>query len=92
MTGSCLWESVGFFLSPTRPVQVARWSELRDREPAYALVGEVDVVVVRWDDRLDTGDLPEPHLGADAGGPPPGSRSPHLQGRNRTVVSISSIT
>lgn len=37
---------------PARPVQVARWSELKDREPAYALVGEVDVVVVRWDDRV----------------------------------------
>ena len=37
---------------PARPVQVARWSELEDREPAYALVGEVDLVVVRWDDRV----------------------------------------
>jgi glutamate synthase domain-containing protein 2/nitrite reductase/ring-hydroxylating ferredoxin subunit len=29
---------------------VARLSELADREPAYALVGEVDLVVVRFDD------------------------------------------
>ena len=33
----------------TRPVRVATWSELQDRRPAYALVGEVDLVVVRWD-------------------------------------------
>ena len=32
---------------PARPVQIARWSELEDREPAYALVGEVDLVVER---------------------------------------------
>lgn len=31
-------------------VSIARWSELGDREPAYALVGEVDLVVVRFDD------------------------------------------
>ena len=30
--------------------KVATWSELRDREPAYALVGEVDLVVTRFDD------------------------------------------
>jgi glutamate synthase domain-containing protein 2 len=30
-------------------VRVAVWSELEDRAPAYALVGEVDLVVVRWD-------------------------------------------
>ncbi|MEM8786650.1 MAG: glutamate synthase-related protein [Pseudomonadota bacterium] len=29
---------------------VAVWAELEDRKPAYALVGEVDLVVVRWDD------------------------------------------
>lgn len=32
------------------PQSVAKLSELNDREPAYALVGEVDLVVVRWDD------------------------------------------
>lgn len=31
---------------------VAKWSELEDRAPHYALVGEVDLVVVRWDDRV----------------------------------------
>jgi len=30
-------------------VNVATWSELEDRQPAYALVGEVDLVVVRHD-------------------------------------------
>ena len=29
-------------------VAVASWSELRDREPAYALVGNVDLVVIRY--------------------------------------------
>jgi len=33
-------------------IQVARWSELEDRQPAYALVGEVDLVVVRFDDEV----------------------------------------
>ncbi len=31
---------------------VARWSELADRKPEYALVGEVDLVVVRFDDEV----------------------------------------
>ncbi len=31
---------------------VATWSTLEDRKPAYALVGEVDLVVVRWDDEV----------------------------------------
>jgi glutamate synthase domain-containing protein 2 len=33
-------------------VSVARLEELTDRQPAYALVGEVDLVVVRYDDRV----------------------------------------
>jgi len=33
-------------------VAVAKLDDLRDREPAYALVGEVDLVVVRWDDTV----------------------------------------
>ena len=33
-------------------VQVATWSELEDRSPAYALVADVDLVVVRYDDRV----------------------------------------
>ncbi len=31
-------------------VKVASWSELEDRKPAYALVGEVDLVVIRNDE------------------------------------------
>ena len=33
-----------------KPTKVADWNALADREPAYALVGEVDLVVVRYDD------------------------------------------
>ncbi len=33
-------------------VKVATWSELEDRTPAYALVADVDLVVVRYDDRV----------------------------------------
>ena len=32
--------------------KVATWSELADRQPAYALVGEVDLVVIRCDDQV----------------------------------------
>ena len=35
-----------------KPVEVAKWDELGDRAPAYALVGEVDLVVVRFDDEV----------------------------------------
>jgi glutamate synthase domain-containing protein 2/nitrite reductase/ring-hydroxylating ferredoxin subunit len=39
--------------SPTRKnIQVAKWSELPDREPQYALVADVDLVVVRYDDNV----------------------------------------
>lgn len=34
------------------PHSVAKLSSLKDRDPTYALVGEVDLVVVRWDDEL----------------------------------------
>jgi len=37
--------------SPNR-VQVATWSALADRDPAYALVADVDLVVIRWDDQI----------------------------------------
>jgi methylamine---glutamate N-methyltransferase subunit C len=33
-------------------VAVANWVELPDRKPQYALVGEVDLVVVRFDDQV----------------------------------------
>ncbi len=36
----------------SRPERVARWSELDDRAPMYALVGEVDLVVIRFGDRV----------------------------------------
>ena len=32
--------------------QVARWDELEDRKPAYALVEDVDLVVIRYDDQV----------------------------------------
>jgi len=31
-------------------VKVAEWGSLEDRRPAHALVGDVDLVIVRWDD------------------------------------------
>ena len=33
-------------------VAIAKWDELRDREPAHALVNDVDLVVVRYDDEV----------------------------------------
>ena len=33
-------------------VKVATWSELDDRSPAYALVANVDLVVIRYDDQV----------------------------------------
>ena len=33
-------------------LKVASFSELQDRKPAYALAGEVDLVVVRYDDNV----------------------------------------
>ncbi len=36
----------------TQAVQVAVWSELADRQPAYALVANVDLVVIRYDDQV----------------------------------------
>lgn len=35
-----------------RPTKVAVWSELADRTPAYALVAGVDLVVIRYDDKI----------------------------------------
>ena len=39
-------------MSVKKAAQVAKWSELGDREPAYALVADVDLVVVRHDDAV----------------------------------------
>jgi len=36
----------------SEPVRVARWSELLDRAPSYALVGAVDLVVIRFDEQV----------------------------------------
>jgi glutamate synthase domain-containing protein 2 len=33
-----------------RKLKILKWSELQDRTPTYALVGNVDLVVVRYDD------------------------------------------
>jgi glutamate synthase domain-containing protein 2 len=33
-------------------VQVAKWSELQDRKPTYALVADVDLVLLRYDDEV----------------------------------------
>ncbi|MFT4705557.1 MAG: glutamate synthase domain-containing protein 2/nitrite reductase [Bradymonadia bacterium] len=35
-----------------KPVAVADWNTLEDRTPAYALVANVDLVIVRWDDHV----------------------------------------
>lgn len=35
-----------------RPIEVARWSELADRTPSHALVADVDLVIIRHDDRV----------------------------------------
>jgi glutamate synthase domain-containing protein 2 len=35
-----------------RPTEVARWSELADRTPAHALVANVDLVIIRHDDKV----------------------------------------
>ena len=33
-------------------VNIAKWSDLEDRKPAYALVADVDLVIVRYDDAV----------------------------------------
>ncbi len=35
---------------PAKKVEVAKWSELEDRQPSYALVADVDLVVIRYND------------------------------------------
>ena len=39
-------------IPPGTATQVATWSTLQDRQPAYALVNDVDLVVVRFDDKV----------------------------------------
>ena len=33
-------------------LKVATWSQLKDRKPEYALAGEVDLVVIRYDEQV----------------------------------------
>lgn len=33
-------------------ISVAKWADLKDRQPEYAIVGEVDLVVVRFDETV----------------------------------------
>ncbi|MCB0209638.1 MAG: alpha-hydroxy-acid oxidizing protein [Anaerolineae bacterium] len=33
-------------------VKIATWSELKDRQPTYALIADVDLVIVRYDDNV----------------------------------------
>ena len=35
-----------------KKIRVAAFSELQDRQPAHALVGNVDLVIVRYDDDI----------------------------------------
>jgi len=35
-----------------KKIAIAHWADLEDRAPSYALVGEVDLVVVRFDDNV----------------------------------------
>lgn len=37
---------------PPLPEKIAIWSELSDRQPAYALVADVDLVVIRYDNKV----------------------------------------
>jgi glutamate synthase domain-containing protein 2 len=45
-------------------VEVAQWNDLKDREPAYALVSNVDLVIVRYDDQVSVFHGRCPHRGA----------------------------
>jgi len=45
-------------------VEVAQWSVLKDREPAYALVANVDLVIVRYDEQVSVFYGRCPHRGA----------------------------
>lgn len=45
-------------------VEVAQWSVLKDRVPAYALVANVDLVIVRYDDQVSVFYGRCPHRGA----------------------------
>jgi glutamate synthase domain-containing protein 2/nitrite reductase/ring-hydroxylating ferredoxin subunit len=38
--------------SALRPIAIAAWADLADRQPAHALVGTVDLVIVRYDEQV----------------------------------------
>ncbi|MEC7986111.1 MAG: glutamate synthase-related protein [Myxococcota bacterium] len=35
-----------------KPFKIANWSDIEDRKPTYALVADVDLVIVRYDDKV----------------------------------------
>ena len=35
-----------------KKVRIAEWQSLKDRQPAYALAADVDLVIVRWDESV----------------------------------------
>ncbi len=39
-------------LPAPKKVQITAWSTLADRDPTYALVAGVDLVIVRWEDQV----------------------------------------
>jgi len=45
-------------------VRIARWSELLDRRPVHARVGDVDLVIIRYDDQVSVLYGRCPHRGA----------------------------
>ena len=45
-------------------VEIAQWDDLKDRELAYALVANVDLVIVRYDDQVSVFHGRCPHRGA----------------------------
>ena len=35
-----------------KKVKIATWTELQDRKPAYAMIADVDLVIIRYDDQV----------------------------------------
>ena len=35
-----------------KKIKIAEWSNLQDRQPTYALVANVDLVIIRYDDQI----------------------------------------
>ncbi len=38
--------------NPVWHLKIAEWDDLRDRHPSHALVGNVDLVIIRLDDQV----------------------------------------